>query len=1103
MKRLMLWSMIAGIVLVGFCTVCPAHWKPSDGHKMHFPQTPDPAGWAVNLSHIAIADDFRCSQTGPITEIHFWISWRDNLIDEVPWWDVAIFADYEGRPGEKLWSFNDGVIAVEEKPQPQQGWVDLCQVVTSENGSTTVDCGNALLEEKPDNNSWCGLVNITNIQNPFIQEEGKVYWLVIYANVPHYDSLSYRPEVGWKTTDKNWNRLAHWTRRPMSSTQPWHPLPYNMAFVINGPDTNELLDWGDTPQDRCGDDLTDPDGPNRCCHYPTTAYCDGARHVIRPGVFLGNPFIDMIQIDPEKDGQPSDGAVGDDENGIDDEEGIILPKSLMAGETEIAEVWVGLPDPAGLGYLYAWIDFNGDGDWDDTFPQPVGTDPISEQIFDGEPVKFGQNFLKFRVPNIPTGTEPLITYGRFRLTTTKAELSYRGKASDGEVEDYQIWINPNPQPRLDFGDAPQDNQCRYPVTKSCNGARHIVHNGIHLGKYIDAELDGQPSDNALKDDLSTSSILDDEDGVFFNGPLVPGEVVEVKVIASTKGFLNTWIDFNSDNDWDDHWNNAVASEYVFVNRELEPGVNYLKFMVPVNSSHVVPDRVTFARFRFTTYPLTDADSLSPVNSLPYMGLARDGEVEDYLLRIELPQPEWDFGDAPDPCVVHTGTQPFRYPTKLFENGARHIIDAGIYLGNPFTDSIHIDGDPDGQPTILADGDDTDEADDEDGVAFLTPLMPGMPAKIKVLASGAGYLNAWMDFNGDGDWDDYREQIFAAEELVMGENYLKFKVPPYPHAVAKNTRTYARFRFSTQEHLKYVGPARNGEVEDYLVKIEEPPTTADLGDAPDSTNSFGTEMMAYPSDCLLPVIVPAHFPTVYRKGSPPHGPIHWHSRRVAWLGGRVSLEEEADIGFDQDPTNNIIPVTSVLGRADLDKADDSIELPLNLPQCRLTDFDYVVSVVQPVKVLYVNVWFDWNRDGDWDDILECHRPPHDTGNVKPLAREWAVRNQTLSGLMPGVYKKTTPAFRCWHDCIFEDTTASPIWMRITLSEQPWDPSAFAVETGWGGAGPKDGYWIGETEDYYFIPSLKCVKPADLDCDRKVNLDDVRIMSEQWLMEFNKD
>ena len=68
------------------------------------------------------------------------------------------------------------------------------------------------------------------------------------------------------------------------------------------------------------------------------------------------------------------------------------------------------------------------------------------------------------------------------------------------------------------------------------------------------------------------------------------------------------------------------------------------------------------------------------------------------------------------------------------------------------------------------------------------------------------------------------------------------------------------------------------------------------------------------------------------------------------------------------------------------------LPLNLPTCRWTTFDYTVNVIDPSVDLYVNVWLDWNRDGDWDDTVDCAQGP---------AKEWAVQNQLLFDLSEGL------------------------------------------------------------------------------------------------------
>jgi hypothetical protein len=252
------------------------------------------------------------------------------------------------------------------------------------------------------------------------------------------------------------------------------------------------------------------------------------------------------------------------------------------------------------------------------------------------------------------------------------------------------------------------------------------------------------------------------------------------------------------------------------------------------------------------------------------------------------------------------------------------------------------------------------------------------------------------------------------------------------------------------------------------KAEEPPQH-DLGDAPDSTNSFGTPppllpMTAYPKGG--PMGIQANYPTVFVIGSPPFGPIHMQPLALAHLGQAVTLENEADIGPDQDGMNNIIPPQN---SPDLDGKDDGVIFPLVLPRCEWTTFDFWVTIapfMPPVPDLYVNVWFDWNRDGDWDDTMQC------PGATAPTpAPEWAVRNQLLPALPPGLHKIPTSRFLPWHPATGD---MLPIWMRITLSEQKWSPTSGVL--GDGGSGPANGYMYGETEDYYFVPE---VPPPELD------------------------
>jgi cytochrome c peroxidase len=105
--------------------------------------------------------------------------------------------------------------------------------------------------------------------------------------------------------------------------------------------------------------------------------------------------------------------------------------------------------------------------------------------------------------------------------------------------------------------------------------------------------------------------------------------------------------------------------------------------------------------------------------------------------------------------------------------------------------------------------------DEDGVTLTSPLIVGQKTFLTVVASAPGFLNAWIDFNADGDWADPGEQIFINQPLIAGANALAFDVP----ATARATSiTFARYRFNSSGGLSFTGPAEDGEVEDYAVEI---------------------------------------------------------------------------------------------------------------------------------------------------------------------------------------------------------------------------------------------------------------------------------------------
>jgi len=221
--------------------------------------------------------------------------------------------------------------------------------------------------------------------------------------------------------------------------------------------------------------------------------------------------------------------------------------------------------------------------------------------------------------------------------------------------------------------------------------------------------------------------------------------------------------------------------------------------------------------------------------------------------------------------------------------------------------------------------------------------------------------------------------------------------------------------------------------------------ADLGDAPDSYNQTGIPMSAYPG-------VLATFPTVFNRfGGYPAGPKHIDAKSDAWLGEKVSGEQEADAGPDEDSgANNIDPPSDM---ADRDGEDDGVVPSLiSIPACGMTQVSYQVTVTDVLQAgpreRFTNVWIDFNRDRDWIVIIVCI----DAMGTPVTVGEWAVRNQQTH-LGPGEYSLNTPSF----EAMGLPTPANSMWMRITLSDEP-----SPIEGD--GRGPEAGYAYGETEDY---------------------------------------
>ncbi len=140
----------------------------------------------------------------------------------------------------------------------------------------------------------------------------------------------------------------------------------------------------------------------------------------------------------------------------------------------------------------------------------------------------------------------------------------------------------------------------------------------------------------------------------------------------------------------------------------------------------------------------------------------------------------------------------------------HLISDGIRLGaqDPDRESA-------AQPGVNADGDDTTGApDDEDGVTFPT-LTRGATVNVTAAVNGlGGYLQAWIDFNGNNSFGDAGEQVAVNLQDTDGDGQIT--APVSVPVTATTGQAYARFRWSTTPSVNATALAPDGEVEDYAI-----------------------------------------------------------------------------------------------------------------------------------------------------------------------------------------------------------------------------------------------------------------------------------------------
>ena len=161
-----------------------------------------------------VADDFPCEESGAILAIEWWgLFWNPGPDPPADYFFMIEF-----------WSDNPGPPSHPENLL----YSEPCFVFTEE------------FDEDYNQYHY-----VQYLEVPFLQEEGNIYWISIYA------VFCFPPQFGWCTGEPPWNDCASFYA-PFFGYDEWTDAEtvwgecYNMAFVLYGPSVSPVEDssWG-------------------------------------------------------------------------------------------------------------------------------------------------------------------------------------------------------------------------------------------------------------------------------------------------------------------------------------------------------------------------------------------------------------------------------------------------------------------------------------------------------------------------------------------------------------------------------------------------------------------------------------------------------------------------------------------------------------------------------------------------------------------------------------------------------------------------------------------------------------------------------------------
>ena len=516
--------------------------------------------------------------------------------------------------------------------------------------------------------------------------------------------------------------------------------------------------------------------------------------------------------------QASAGADGDDLDGsggavvnFDDEDGVTLAGSALNDQSifpgQQSELSV---TTYGSGYLNVWFDWNRDGDFSDAGERMVS----NRQITNNGETSSGNNSSNFVTVtpvtiNVPGSAASGVTYARFKFTeSTNPGVGANG--GNGEIEDYRLNVTSQTcdaaiSANLSLSGSATRNTSSNEITLTQDSGNQsgsawsqnrisllspfTVEFSIYLGTKDASGADGIAF--AFQNDDAGSSATGVFGGALGVGGLDPAVAVEFDTYSNGGGYGDIANDhtviYDPVNYTSNNGGGSLLSPVVDLGNIEDGGWHTVSLdWDPV--SNQLQYRFDGALVAVVNRDFTSLDFAGDPNV--FFGFTGSTGGSSNLQKVCVI-------DAPPQVLVDYGDAPASYQNPS------HVLVDGIQLGADVSEDV------DGYADANADADTFD-----DGVTFPSVLPSINPISVSVEGDG-GYLQAWVDWNQDGDFDDAGEQIAEDLQDTDGDGQIDIVASAATGTVDAND-VITRFRWSTTPSIDPYEGADDGEVEDYQV-----------------------------------------------------------------------------------------------------------------------------------------------------------------------------------------------------------------------------------------------------------------------------------------------